>query len=108
MREAQIRAFKPEDFYQVQLEGNDLIFTGERIPDKAEADDLAEKCRIEGKAVVTKADISEKLENAPALFDLTSLQREANKRYGFTAQQTLDYAQSLYEKKLATYPRRFR
>ena len=104
-REAQIRAFKSEDFYQVQLEGNDLIFTGERIPDKAEADDLAEKCRIEGKAVVTKADISEKLENAPALFDLTSLQREANKRYGFTAQQTLDYAQSLYEKKLLTYPR---
>ena len=49
--------------------------------------------------------ISEKLENAPALFDLTSLQREANKRYGFTAQQTLDYAQSLYEKKLLTYPR---
>ena len=104
-REAQIRAFKSEDFYQVQLEGNDFIFTGERIPDKAEADDLAEKCRIEGKAVVTKADISEKLENAPALFDLTSLQREANKRYGFTAQQTLDYAQSLYEKKLLTYPR---
>lgn len=104
-REAQIRAFKPEDFYQVQLEGNDLIFTGERILDKAEAEDLVEKCRTESKAVVTKADINEKLENAPALFDLTSLQREANKRYGFTAQQTLDYAQSLYEKKLLTYPR---
>lgn len=104
-REAQIRAFKPEDFFQVQLEGNNLIFTGERIPDKAEAEDIAEKCRIEGKAVVTKAEINEKLENAPALFDLTSLQREANKKYGFTAQQTLDYAQSLYEKKLITYPR---
>ena len=104
-REAQIRAFKLEDFYQVQLEGNDLVFTGERILDKAEAEDFAEKCRTEGKAVVTKADINEKLENAPALFDLTSLQREANKRYGFTAQQTLDYAQSLYEKKLLTYPR---
>ena len=104
-REAQIRAFKPEDFYQVQLEADDLIFTGERIVDKNVAEDTAEKCQTEGKAVVTKADINEKLENAPALFDLTSLQREANKRYGFTAQQTLDYAQSLYEKKLLTYPR---
>ena len=105
-REAQIRAFKPEDFYQVQLAtGSQLVFTGERISDKENAKAIVKGCQTEGKAVVTKADINEKLENAPALFDLTSLQRKANQKYGFTAQQTLDYAQSLYEKKLLTYPR---
>ena len=105
-REAEKRAFKPEDFYQVQLSaGEEIAFTGERISDKAKAKDIARECKDEGKAVVTKADINEKLENAPALFDLTSLQRKANQKYGFTAQQTLDYAQSLYEKKLLTYPR---
>lgn len=105
-REAEKRAFKPEDFYQVQLSaGEEITFTGERISDKEKAKDIARECKDEGKAVVTKADINEKLENAPALFDLTSLQRKANQKYCFTAQQTLDYAQSLYEKKLLTYPR---
>lgn len=55
--------------------------------------------------VVTKAETKEKVENALLLYDLTSLQRDANKKLGYTAQQTLDYAQSLYEKKLLTYPR---
>lgn len=106
-REAKIRAFKSEDFYQVQIKGlhDNLVFTGERISDADEAGTIAEKCKTEGKVVVTKNDRKEKLENAPALYDLTSLQRDANKKLGYTAQQTLDYAQSLYEKKLLTYPR---
>ena len=66
---------------------------------------LKEKCDKEGKVKITKEEKKEKQEKAPALFDLTSLQREANKRLGYTAQQTLDYTQSLYEKKLCSYPR---
>ena len=106
-REAKIRAFKPEDFYQVQIETLDgkLTFKGERLSDKNEAEAIADSCKTEGKVVVTKAETKEKLENAPLLYDLTSLQRDANKKLGYTAQQTLDYAQSLYEKKLLTYPR---
>jgi len=106
-REAKIRAFKPEDFYQVMIEtlSGKLVFKGERISDKNEAESISDKCRTEGKVVVTKAETKEKLENAPLLYDLTSLQRDANKKLGYTAQQTLDYAQSLYEKKLLTYPR---
>ncbi|WP_044956898.1 DNA topoisomerase 3 [Butyrivibrio sp. LC3010] len=106
-REAKIRAFKPEDFYQVQIETLDgkLTFKGERLSDKNEAEAIADNCKTEGKVVVTKAETKEKLENAPLLYDLTSLQRDANKKLGYTAQQTLDYAQSLYEKKLLTYPR---
>ena len=106
-REAKIRAFKPEDFYQVQIEMLDgkLTFKGERLSDKNEAEAIADSCKTEGKVVVTKAETKEKLENAPLLYDLTSLQRDANKKLGYTAQQTLDYAQSLYEKKLLTYPR---
>lgn len=106
-REAKIRAFKPEDFYQVQIETLDgkLTFKGERLSDKNEAEAIADSCKTEGKVVVTKAETKEKLENAPWLYDLTSLQRDANKKLGYTAQQTLDYAQSLYEKKLLTYPR---
>ena len=106
-REAQIRAFKSEDFYQVMIEtlNGKLIFKGERISDKNEAEAISNNCKAEGKVVVTKAETKEKLENAPLLYDLTSLQRDANKKLGYTAQQTLDYAQSLYEKKLLTYPR---
>lgn len=106
-REAKIRAFKPEDFYQVQIETLDgkLTFKGERLSDKNEAEAIADSCKTECKVVVTKAETKEKLENAPLLYDLTSLQRDANKKLGYTAQQTLDYAQSLYEKKLLTYPR---
>ena len=106
-REAKIRAFKPEDFYQVQIETLDgkLTFKGERLSDKNEAEAIVDNCKTEGQVVVTKAETKEKLENTPLLYDLTSLQRDANKKLGYTAQQTLDYAQSLYEKKLLTYPR---
>ncbi|MCQ2524812.1 MAG: DNA topoisomerase 3 [Lachnospiraceae bacterium] len=104
-REASISAFKPEDFYTVLLDCGVVTLSSERFKDKTEAMNLKAKCEAEGKAVITKAEKKEKQEKAPTLFDLTSLQREANKRLGYTAQQTLDYTQSLYEKKLCSYPR---
>ena len=103
MREAAISAFKPEPFYTVQLELDGFTATSERIKKKTEADAICEQCG--GTAAVTKADCKEKSEKPPALYDLTSLQRDANRVLGFTAQQTLDYTQNLYEKKLVTYPR---
>jgi len=72
---------------------------------KAEAEKLVAECCQAGSAIITKVEQKEKSEKPPALFDLTSLQREANRQLGFTAQQTLDYTQALYEKKLVTYPR---
>ena len=104
-RDAAINSFKPEGFYTVILDCNGISLSSERFSDKAEAVKLKENCDKEGKAKITKAEKKEKQEKAPALFDLTSLQREANKRLGYTAQQTLDYTQSLYEKKLCSYPR---
>ncbi len=72
--------------------------------DKAAAEQLKEACQ--GAAVtIKKVECKEKSEKPPALYDLTTLQRDANRLLGFTAQQTLDYLQSLYEKKLCTYPR---
>ena len=71
---------------------------------KAEAEKLVAECCQAGSAIITKVEQKEKSEKPPALFDLTSLQREANRQLGFTAQQTLDYMQALYEKKLVTYP----
>ena len=103
-REAEIDAFKPEPFYTVNLDFNDFSAASERFKNKSEAEACAQKCRS-NTAVVKQIERKEKSEKAPALFDLTSLQREANRAFGFTAQQTLDYVQSLYEKKLCTYPR---
>ena len=105
MRDAAIHAFKPEPFYQPELQFRDFQAGGERMKGKEEAEKLAAECRQTGKAVITKVEQKEKTEKPPALFDLTTLQREANRQLGFTAQQTLDYTQSLYEKKLVTYPR---
>ena len=104
-REAEIRAFRPEDFYTVILSTEIGDLGSKRFSDREEAKELLIKCTLAGKVTITKAEKKEKLEKAPALFDLTSLQREANKRLGYTAQQTLDYTQSLYEKKLVSYPR---
>ncbi len=104
-REANIKAFKPEKFYTVMLMTDGLTLTSERIPDKESAVSLEKACMASGKVVITKAEKREKQEKAPVLFDLTTLQREANKKLGYTAQQTLDYTQSLYEKKLCSYPR---
>lgn len=104
-REAEIRAFKPEDFYTVILRTEIGDLGSKRFSDREEAKTLLTKCMLVGKAKITKAEKKEKQEKAPALFDLTTLQREANKKLGYTAQQTLDYTQSLYEKKLVSYPR---
>ena len=77
---------------------------GEKLEDKAAAEAIQTDC--DGKpAVVRKVERQKKTVQPPRLYDLTTLQRECNRLYGFTAQQTLDYLQSLYEKKLATYPR---
>ena len=77
---------------------------GEKYEVRAEAEAQAKKCNNDT-ATVTNVERKEKTEKAPALYDLTALQRDANRLLGYTAQQTLDYLQSLYEKKLCTYPR---
>lgn len=97
--------FKPEPFYSAELKFRDFQAGGERMKEKAEAEKLVAECCQAGSAIITKVEQKEKSEKPPALFDLTSLQREANRQLGFTAQQTLDYTQALYEKKLVTYPR---
>ena len=102
-REREIEDFKPETFFTVALDCSGVLLSSERISDKADADALASACT--GEAHITKVERCEKHENPPALYDLTTLQREANRELGFTAQQTLDYLQALYEKRLVTYPR---
>lgn len=104
-REAEIKGFKPENFYTVQMLVSGVAVTSKRFNTKQEADDLVEKINAADKAKISKMETTTKTEKPPLLYDLTSLQRDANKYYGFTAQQTLDYTQSLYEKKLVTYPR---
>ena len=102
-READIDAFKPEPFYTVELDLGSFTAASEKFVKKSEAEAVIPK---EGVPVEVKsAESKEKTEKAPALYDLTTLQREANRQFGYTAQQTLDYVQSLYEKKLCTYPR---
>ena len=105
MREAEISGFKPEPFYTIAITVGGVKATGERIMEKNEAMAVLQKVKDAETAVIRKNRTTEKQEKAPQLYDLTNLQREANKLMGFTAQQTLDYAQSLYEKKLITYPR---
>ena len=103
-REAEIDTFKPVPFYTVALELPGLTVSGERMADKAAAEQLKEACQG-ANVTIKKMERKEKSEKPPALYDLTALQRDANRLLGFTAQQTLDYLQSLYEKKLCTYPR---
>ena len=105
LREAEIRAFKVEDIYTVQLGTNSGTLASRKFKDIEEAQKLLQACLLKGELTITKAEKKQKKETAPALYDLTNLQREANKNLGFTAQQTLDYTQSLYEKKLVSYPR---
>ncbi|RAW51132.1 DNA topoisomerase [Faecalibacterium prausnitzii] len=106
VREAAIAAFVPEKFYTVALTLADGgIASSKRFAQKADAELLLSKCRKEERFTVQKMERKEKSESPPPLYDLTALQRDANRLLGFTAQQTLDYAQSLYEKRLITYPR---
>ncbi len=103
-READISAFQPEPFYTVNLDCGDFAAASDKLKAKPDAKTIAAAC--EGKAATVKAvERKEKSEKSPALYDLTTLQRDANRLLGYTAQQTLDYLQSLYEKKLCTYPR---
>ena len=105
-REASIAAFVPEKFYTVALElTSGFVASSRRISKKADAENLLAACRKEMVSTIQKITRKEKAENPPPLYDLTTLQRDANRLLGFTAQQTLNYAQSLYEKKLITYPR---
>ena len=103
-REAEIDGFKPVPFYTVTLELPGFTVAGERMKDKAAAEQLQSACQS-AVATVKQVERKDKSEKPPALYDLTTLQRDANRLLGFTAQQTLDYLQSLYEKKLCTYPR---
>lgn len=102
-RKREIENFQPETFYTVALNCGGVSLSSERIAEKAEADMLAGVCT--GEVRITRVERREKCENPPTLYDLTTLQREANRELGFTAQQTLDYLQSLYEKRFVTYPR---
>ena len=102
-REAEISAFQPEPFYTVQLDFG-FAAVSERMKDRKSADGIANDCTGQA-ATVKSVECKEKAEKAPVLYDLTALQRDANRILGYTAQQTLDYLQALYEKKLCTYPR---
>ena len=103
-RDAKIALFQKEKYHHVRLTLAGAEAVSERFTDPAEAEQAAAMCK--GAAVTcTSVTCEQKKEPPPKLYDLTSLQREANRLLGYTAKQTLDYAQSLYEKKLLTYPR---
>jgi DNA topoisomerase-3 len=103
-REQEIAAFVREPFYTPEMDCGTFTASGEKHKDRKAAESIRSACN--GKtAVVKSVERQKKTVAPPRLYDLTTLQREANRLFGFTAQQTLDYMQSLYEKKLATYPR---
>ena len=104
-REAEIEGFRPEPIYRVSIKCGGIIAMSERFEKKDEAEKILNILKEQKNAMVTKIDPVDKQEKAPQLYSLTALQRDANRFLGFTAQQTLDYTQSLYEKKLVTYPR---
>ena len=103
-RKEKIEHFKKEAYYKVSLSDGKLTVTSENIQSEAEADELRKLCDGE-EAMVTKVKKAQKRISPPKLYDLTSLQREANRYFGYTAQKTLDMLQELYEEKMVTYPR---
>ena len=103
-RERKISQFKKEKYYVLRLEMNGTEAVSEKLNDSTEVERAAAACKG-GPAICTSVTKEQKKEQPPKLYDLTTLQREANRLLGYTAKQTLDYAQSLYEKKLLTYPR---
>ena len=103
-REAAISGFKKEKFYTVALDCGKFSAVSGRCENRKAADHLAAACYGQA-AVVNKVEKKQKSVQSPKLYDLTSLQRDGNRIFGYTAQQVLDYAQALYEKKLLTYPR---
>ena len=103
-RDAVITSFKKETYHIVRLDVGGAEAASARISDAAKAEALKTACEA-SQAVCTSVVREKKTAAPPKLFDLTSLQREANRIFGYTAKQTLDLAQALYEKKLLTYPR---
>lgn len=103
-RESKIMNFKKEQYFMAHILCGGVDAAAERIDSKTEAEKIAGACR-NGQALVTSVAKEEKTVAPPKLYDLTTLQRDANCLFGFTAKQTLEYTQSLYEKKLCTYPR---
>ena len=105
------RRFTPEAFWQLHIavdgnnDGTVKLSSSGKWKEKEPATALYNKVKEAGTATVTKAERKEKTEDTPLLYDLTTLQKEANAKHGFTAEQTLEIAQKLYEKKLVTYPR---
>ena len=105
------RRFTPEAFWQLHIavdgnnDGTVKLSSSGKWKEKEPATVLYNKVKEAGTAAVTKVERKEKTEETPLLFDLTTLQKEANAKHGFTAEQTLGIAQKLYEKKLVTYPR---
>ena len=103
-RDAKITLFHKEKYHLLRLTLDGTEAVSEKFTDPTEAEQAAVMCK--GAAVTcTSVTKEQKKEQPPKLYDLTTLQREANRLFGYTAKQTLDYAQSLYEKKLLTYPR---
>lgn len=104
-REAEIEGFKPEPIYRLSIKSAGIVATSDRFENRQDAENVLNRLKKEKAALVTKLETTDQQEKAPQLYSLTALQRDANRFLGFTAQQTLDYTQSLYEKKLVTYPR---
>ena len=103
-RDGRISTFKKEKFHHVKLDLNGTEVLSQRFQHLSQAQSALVNCS-ESEVVCTSVTKEQKKENPPKLYDLTTLQREANRIFGYTAKQTLEYAQSLYEKKLLTYPR---
>ncbi len=103
-RERKISQFQKEKYYVLRLEVNGAEAVSDKFTDSMEAERAAAACK-ESAVICNSVTREQKKEQPPKLYDLTTLQREANRLLGYTAKQTLDYAQSLYEKKLLTYPR---
>ena len=103
-READIQAFTSKPFYVPEITCGGFTASGEKLSGKNEAEKIRMDCDGQDISVLS-VEKQVKTVQPPRLYDLTTLQRECNRIYGYTAQQTLDYVQSLYEKKLATYPR---
>lgn len=104
-REAEIESFKPEPIYRLSISCGGITAVSDCFEKKEDAENILIVLEEQKTAQVIKIDPADKQEKAPQLYSLTALQRDANRFLGFTAQQTLDYTQSLYEKKLVTYPR---
>lgn len=103
-RQLEIDNFKSVPYYVLEADCGEFIAKSDRYDKKEVAEAITQMCN--GKSgKITKLEEKQHKDNPPTLFDLTTLQRVANKTYGYTAQQVLDIAQSLYEKKLITYPR---